>query len=172
MRNFILFILLSFLLISAKYSLDIDTSAKIKAMFIYSFARYIEWPPSYKKGDFLIGVLGNPPLYDELLKMSRTKKIYNQNIKILKFNNVNEITNCHILFIPRYMSDKASEAIKKVSKYSTLVITEKEGLISKGAGINFVIKDHKQNYELGKTNILRKKLKVSNTLETLAISVK
>ena len=33
-------------------SQKVDTNAKIKAVFIYNFTKYIEWPQEYKTGEF------------------------------------------------------------------------------------------------------------------------
>ena len=48
-----------------------DTNAKIKAVFIYNFTKYIEWPKESSTGSFKIGVYENKLLYDELIKMSQ-----------------------------------------------------------------------------------------------------
>ena len=53
-----------------------------------------------------------------------------------------------------------------------LIITEKEGLVEKGAGINFIIKNNRQKFELNKKNVEKYKLKVSSNLEALAFTVK
>jgi hypothetical protein len=59
-----------------------------------------------------------------------------------------------------------------VKLHNTLIITEKQGLVEKGAGINFVIKNNRQKFELNKKNVERYKLKVSSNLEALAFTVK
>jgi len=45
-------------------------------------------------------------------------------------------------------------------------------LVDKGAAINFVVRENKQKFELSKKNIENQKLKVSSSLEALAITVK
>ena len=35
-----------------------EANAKIKAIYIYNFTKYIEWPDSYKEGSFVIGFIG------------------------------------------------------------------------------------------------------------------
>jgi len=55
---------------------------------------------------------------------------------------------------------------------SALIVTDKEGLASKGAAINFVIVENKQKIELNKSNIERYKLKVAEQLVSMAVPVK
>lgn len=152
----------------------VDTNAKIKAVFLYNFTKYIEWPSSYKSGNFVVGVLGaNSSLYKELSIMSRTKKVANQDFEIQTYKSISEIDEkVHILYVPDEESPKLKEAIQKLNGKSTLIVTESPGLSTQGAGINFVIVDNRQKFELNKSNVERHNLKVSKSLEDLALVVK
>lgn len=149
-----------------------DTNSKIKAVFIYNFTKYIEWPSTYKKGSFKVAVVGETPLYNELSKMAQTKKVAGQSFEVKKYKSVTEIEKCHIVYLPKEKTESLPKLLSKVKQYSTLIVTEQTGLIDKGAGINFVIQNNKQKFELNKRNVEKQKLKVSSNLEALAFSVK
>ena len=149
-----------------------DTNAKIKAVFLYNFTKYIEWPKEERSGKFVFGVLGNSPLYTELSNMSKTKKVNGSPIEVKKFNSPNEINGCHVIYVPPASSGKWTEVLKKVSGKSTLLVSEKPGLAKQGAIINFVVKDNRQKFELNLSNAQKHELKVSSSLEALAIVVK
>lgn len=173
MKKLIPILLLLFIFGSSfNQRITVDTNAKLKAVFIYNFTKYIEWPKKYQEGYFVLGVLGETPLFSELTKMAQTKKIGSQSILVKKFTSISEIENCHLLYVTDKKSIDLDDIIKKTKTASTLIITEKEGLVDKGAGINFVVRDNKQKFEMNKQNIQTKKLKVSSNLEALAISVK
>ena len=137
-----------------------------------NFTKLIEWPKSYREGNFIVGVVGESPLYSELSKMSKTKKVANQSLQIKKFSTSKEIGKCHILYVSKGQGQDISSVLKKVKSNSTLIITEERGLVDKGAGINFIIKDNRQKFELNKENVEKYKLKVSSNLEALAFTVK
>ena len=163
------------ILITLFVSISICSNAqvpKLQSIFIYNFSKYIEWPASYTSGNFIIGVFGQSPLTKELNNLSKSKKVGNQPIVINKFNNVSEISKCNILFVPKNKSDEINNIINKLKGQNTLIITEKEGMAKKGAGINFIIADNKQKFELNEANILKSNLKVSTSLLNLAILVK
>ncbi len=147
-----------------------DTNAKIKALFVYNFTKYIEWPNEYKTGDFIIGILGESAVVESLQEMAKTKKVFDQNIQVVQYKNTAEIKKCHMLIIPEKEDDKVNECLSKTSSQSTLIVTEKAGL-GKIAGINFVIVQSKQKFELNKNNLENRKLKVSSNLLSLAIVV-
>lgn len=167
-----IFILLFILNSGFKLDGNIDTNAKIKAVFIYNFTKYIEWPQAYKEGEFTIGIVGETPLYSELIKMTETKKVANQTLEVKKFSSSNDVTKCHILYVSKDKSQSLTDIIKKVKNNSTLLVTEESGLADKGSGINFIIKDNRQKFELNKSNVEKYKLKVSSNLEALAFTVK
>ena len=149
-----------------------SSNAKIKATFLYNFTKYIDWPDKYKEGNFIIGVLGTTPFYNDLNTLLSTKTVGNQKFEIKSFSNVESISgNCHILFIPAENSSMLSEVLKKLKGKSTLIVTEKNGLARQGSAINFIIENNKQRFELNKNNIAKYNLKVSLTLESLAIKV-
>ncbi|MBX2958896.1 MAG: YfiR family protein [Flavobacteriales bacterium] len=167
-------IFLGLFILSSGFKMNntIDTNAKIKAVFIYNFTKYIEWPAPYKEGDFTIGVIGETSLYSELIKMTETKKVANQTLDVKKYNSLAEVSKCHILYVCKDKSDQLSEIVKKIKNNSTLIVTEENGLADKGAGINFIIKENRQKFELNKGNVEKYKLKVSSNLEALAFTVK
>jgi hypothetical protein len=134
---------------------DFDTVNKMRSLYIYNFTKYIDWPAAYKEGSFIIGLVGDSPMFDELVKLSKDKKAVNQTIEIKKFSDPGSITKCHILVIPREAVEKinVNDAITKAKNYSTLVVTEKDGMAKQGAGINFVVVDNKLKFELNKGRV-------------------
>ena len=137
-----------------------------------NFTKLVEWPQSYRQGNFVVGVVGDSPLYTELSKMAKTKKVANQTLEIKKFGATNDIGKCHILYVSKNKSEDISSVVKKVKSNSTLIVTEKQGLVDRGAGINFIVKNNRQKFELNKKNVEKYKLKVSSNLEALAFTVK
>jgi hypothetical protein len=165
--SFGLFVL-AFIFISAK---TYDTNAKIKAVFLYNFTKYIEWPKEQRQGKFVFGILGDSPLYTELSNMAKTKQAAGLTIEVKKFGNVNELVDCHVLYVPTSQSGKWDAVYSKMGAKSTLLVTEQPGLAKKGAAINFVVKDNRQKFELNLNNAQKQGLKVSSSLEALAILV-
>ena len=93
-------------------------------------------------------------------------------LEIKRFSTVNDISKCNIIFVSENKSQEINSVVKKVKPNSTLIITTKQGLVDKGSGINFIVKNNRQKFELNKQNVERYKLKVSSNLEALAFTVK
>jgi hypothetical protein len=142
---------------------------KFKALFIYNFLKYIEWPESYKSGDIVIGVMGSSSIIKELETIAGSQKVGNQNLKIKSFTSVDDITNCHLLFIPASKGSSLPQIISKVAGYNILLVSDTKGGIQLGTGINFIMDGDKLKFEINKGHIERKGLKVGGALLNLGI---
>lgn len=152
----------------------ITTSAqteKIKTAYIYQFLRFIEWCPEFKTGDFVIAVLGDSPIYDELLKTSKGKKIGIQNIVVKKYTSQDEIVKTNILVLPSGRSSQLSSVLLRIGSNCTLVISEKAGHYRDGAAISFIEEGGKLLFELNKSSFTNRSLGVNAQLQTLAKTV-
>ena len=166
MKRFLLIIATIFMLSNIGLA---QNTAKIQSIFIYNFIKLIEWPSSYKSGTFNIVVLGNDPIYNELVQLAKAKKAGSQSIKVTKVNGVEEIGNPHILYVPRSKSNQIVPAKGTIGAKSTLLITDSKSGISDGADINFIIVGNKPKFEITTEGANAKKLKISSSLLNLGI---
>jgi hypothetical protein len=166
MKKYLLIIAAIFMISNIGFA---QNTAKIQSIFIYNFIKLIEWPSAYKSGTFNITVLGNDPIYNELVQLAKAKKAGNQTIKVAKVNNVGDIGNPHILYIPKSKSNTISAAKGNIGAKSTLLISDSKSGISDGADINFIIVDNKPKFEITTKAAVTKKLKISSSLLNLGI---
>jgi hypothetical protein len=168
----LLVIVLGIFMLSASYQPKDDVNAKFKAIYLYNFAKYIEWPDAYKDGNFVIAVYGSyNTLLTELNKMASTKTAGTQKFEIKPVTSLDAAAKYQILFVSKENMGQFSDVIAKLKGRGTLLVTEKDGMAKKGSAINFVVVDNKQKFELNKTNAEKHYLKVSKNLESLAILV-
>jgi hypothetical protein len=141
--------------------------ASAQSMFIYNFSRLIEWPVSYKSGPFIIATMGSG-LTSELNNYTKGKRVGSQVIEVKQFKNPEDITKCHILFVPFSRTKQMNEILTKLSGQNTLIIAEKNGAIDEGAAINFVIVGDKLKFELKPENASKYGIKLSSKLTEMA----
>lgn len=166
-----LFLLLTVPLFSFVRIGEVDTTAKMRALYVYQFTKYIEWPASTKQGNFVVGVLGNTHVYQELVNTTANKKVGTQSLEIILYNNLAAVEKCQILLVSKENSDNIKDIVNKIKQHHTLVVTERAGLAKQGAAISFIVQENKQKFELSKTNAEKNELRISANLETLAIKV-
>jgi hypothetical protein len=144
---------------------------KVMATYLYNFIKFIDWPVASQNEEFVIGVIGETPVYKELEKLVAGRKVYNHPIVLKKFADATVLTRCHVIFLPDNYSDKIDCILNKFKLFNTLIVCERSGMIKKGSAISFVVQHSKLKYELSKTNIKNSGLHVDNQLGLLAANV-
>lgn len=142
---------------------------KYISLYIYNFTKHIEWPDEYKGGNFIIDVLGHNSVYEKLSGVLNKKNRGGQQFVVNHPASVDKIhPDCHILFIGHWRSSKLDKALNRVGQTGTLIVTEKQGMLDRGADINLVIGKKKIMYEFNKTNLKKRDLSFSTDLTSLA----
>ena len=86
-----------------------------------NFTKLVEWPQTYREGEFVIGVIGSSPIYTELEKMAKTKKEFafsngdSVEEKVTGFKGTITgtsfyITGCNMYLVTAKAKDEFSEA--------------------------------------------------------------
>ena len=149
-------------------SAQLATDYKVHANIIYRFTKYIEWPESKQAGDFVIGIIGDSPLYEELSTLTANKSVGNQKIIVKKVSAGAAAYTCQMLFI----SQDESRSLKRIAlltqEQPVLLITEDNGLAKKGSCINFIIVDEHLKLEINKNSVLSRNLNIASELLKLA----
>ncbi len=146
---------------------DVSTA---KAMFIYNFTRYIEWPKEANNGNFVISVYGSNQLFNELKEYLSNKLIGTRSITVQKASSSEGIENCQVLFVGFGKTKELKDLKIKIEKNNTLVISEKEGALDDGAAINFVLVGDKLTYEIRQGNAAKAGLKFNSQIFNFAKS--
>ena len=142
----------------------------LKAAFIYKFTKYIEWNAASGEKEFVIGVIGDSPIYDALEQIAATNRVNDMRISVRRFNNADEISFCHILFIARHNTISLRSILTQISK-GTLTISEQDGFAKQGTALNFVVTGSSLKFEANMKSINSAGLKISSQLLKLAILV-
>lgn len=147
---------------------DTDTTAIVKAAYIYNFAKLIDWPSSNKKGNFIIGVYGQTNVYQELIKKYSAKRIGTQNIEIKKLSETPDVGDVHVLFIAKDNTKDLKSILNFIEFEPVLVITEDENTLDKGSVINFLIIDNSLKFGLNISEAQNRQLIIGSRLKDLA----
>jgi hypothetical protein len=149
-----------------------DTSAMIKASYLYNFTKYIDWPDSYKDGNFVISVMGSSNLHQELVKKYSSKQVGQQQIEVRKLSKTLKVSKCHLLYISSEFAELLPQIASELSNKPTLIVTDIEGSLENGSSLNFLFIEKGWQFELNTQSAEKKNLFIGSTLKSLARSVK
>lgn len=143
---------------------------EVYSMMVFNFSKYVQWPDNGNT-EFVIGVIGNEEVFKTLNSWYSGKPKGNKKFVIKNFKNAAEVQDCQILYIDRSKSGEFETVNAKVKGKGTLVVTDRNGLGSKGSCINFKTVEDKLKFELNQTAIEVSNLKVSSALTSMAILI-
>lgn len=137
--------------------------SKFKAIIVYNFTKYIEWP-NISNNEFVISILDNKELSNELRTIAEKKKIGVNKLVIKDITQIEEINNCQIIYIPNRRIKDLTECLAKSQNQNVLIVTEFDNGCQKGAGINILSEGGSLSFEIKKNNITNKGLILSSYL--------
>jgi hypothetical protein len=148
---------------------EANTVAMIKANYLFNFSKYSDWPDEYKSGKFNVGVYGDENVYEELLDKYATKSIGSQMLEVTQFESVSEIKRPHVLFVSKEKRKELSQLTKKLSKKSTMIISDFSGALDEGVMINFVVKEGNIRFEINEKEADQRKIILGDKIKNWAI---
>jgi hypothetical protein len=147
----------------------------VKAAFLYSFGRYVEWPKGasdQSSGAFVIGVCGEDPFEQILDRIAQSKTIQGRRIVVQRMATVEELQPCQILFVSRSIPPPQQiTIINKMRNDGTLLVGESPGFAERGGGINFFLEGGTVRFEINVEAIRREKLLLDAKLLNLGKKV-
>jgi len=147
-----------------------EQEADLKAVFIYNFTRYVEWNVNQNESEFIIGIVGNSAIDKPISQIAKTNTVNSKRIIIKHFSRPEDISYCHILFIPSGRAVDTKTILDNVDK-GTLTIGDGADMARNGACLNFVLSNDKLKFEANLNALAIAGLKASSQLLKLAIIV-
>lgn len=148
---------------------------QIKAVFIYKFCLYIEWPPGTFNDPhtpLTIGVVDADDIAAELEIKSKDRTIDGRPLAVRRLDSTSSLDNVQLLFISHTQQNKLPHWIALAKKYPLLVITEMPSGLDAGSSINFALQDNRVRFDVGLTAVQRQGLKLSAQLLQVARTVR
>jgi len=111
-----------------------------KALYLFNFAKYTEWPKQAFADDnapFVLGILGKDPFHADI-DIIKGKTIKGRKLVVRYFDFIQEVTNCHLLFICASETNNLTQVLQAVEHLSILTISEADGFIEQSGMINLV----------------------------------
>jgi hypothetical protein len=147
-----------------------DDNAKIKAVFIYNFTKYIEWPNIDQINTFKIGIYDNSTLLAELQKMANFKKINDVKFEVIELQSLKQIDKSfNILFLNDKKKFPLGSIYSAIGDHPILAVTDSYN--EDQVMIDFRIVGERQRFALNVKELEKQGLKVASVLEKLATPI-
>ncbi len=136
----------------------------VRAIYVFNFIHYVEWPNEKNFDKFKIGVFGNENIYKELLKQTKDTTIRGIPISVVYFRKEKFISKVQVLYVDFRYNDYVPELLKKAEKETSLLVTDRYPLLNKTMLNILPLDKGRKRYELNKANIKKANLIPTNQL--------
>jgi hypothetical protein len=119
---------------------------QLKAVFLFNFARFVEWPPNAfpdSAAPLVIGVLGTDPFGAYLDETVRGERMNEHPLVVRRFRRVEDIAACHILFVADPGKGHLKPILDSLKGRSVLTVSDVDRFASKGGMIGFFSDQHR-----------------------------
>ena len=112
-----------------------ETPYEVRAVFLYKFAQFTEWPKEAfadENAPFVFGILGKDPFGNDI-DIIKGATLKGRKLEVKYFSHeqfrskVKEVKDCHILFISDSEEKWLPEILKALENTSILTVGESEG---------------------------------------------
>ena len=119
---------------------------QLKAVFLYNFTQFVEWPTHSFTSDqapMVIGILGTDPFGSYLEETVAGENINGHPLRVQRYSTVEEIGSCQILFINVADKNKREQIIVKLKGRNILTVSDAPDFLLQGGMIRFFTKQDK-----------------------------
>jgi hypothetical protein len=144
---------------------------QIKAVFLYNFAQFVEWPSSTlpeSESPLVIGILGNDPFGKYLDETVRGENVNGHPLVVQRFPTLDKVSDCHILFVNYLKGDDIKPVFEKMKAKNVLTVSDRPNFIQQGGMVRLFTDKNKTKIQINHELAKNADLTISSKLLRLA----
>jgi YfiR/HmsC-like len=122
------------------------TEYEVKAVFLFNFTQFVDWPAAaFSDGSspLIIGVLGSDPFGEALEDAIQGETVNGRPLAVRRYSKVEDIDHCHVLFINLPNNQQLSDVLEQMRERSILTVSDSTEFARSGGAIQFITVDNK-----------------------------
>lgn len=146
-----------------------DLADKLRAAFIYNFAKFVTWPPSRLSADeqpIRLCVLGDTPFATLLASTVGGKTAGSHPLEVVDAQQAEQLSGCHIAYFPDLSEDRQS--IMAQQQAQQVLTVHQESAVNAAGVVRFYLEDRRIRLEINNRAAEAADLKISAKLLALA----
>jgi hypothetical protein len=158
-------------LFSAGARAQVTDQYRVKAAFLYNFAKFVEWPPQSFQAPsvpFVIGVVGKNPFGNALVEAVAGKTLAGQPFQVREVTDPQQAADCQILFVSASERKHLKPLLDAIENCGVLTVGETENFAAEGGIINFKIEGGSIRFQINLAAARKQQLRISAKLLSLA----
>jgi hypothetical protein len=139
--RFLRILLVSSLLCVPAAGAPVANEYQVKAVFLFNFSRFVEWPASAfasEDAPFVVGIFGHDPFGGDLDEVVKGETVNGRPLVVKRLQSPAEAAACQIVFIHQSEASRLSDVLSSLGHRSTLTVSDVPGTAQRGVMIRLV----------------------------------
>jgi len=157
-------------LCAAAHAADDPLEYRVKAAFVFNFARFVTWPASRfatPDAPVEICVLGSPGFGDVLEETVAGKTAGARSLHVRRVEQSRDLLDCHVAYVMTDTSAQTEHLLSQVTGRGVLTVYEAPSALPGGI-VRFYLEDRRVRFEINAAEAEREHLQVSSKLLAVA----
>jgi hypothetical protein len=140
---------------------------QVKAVFLFNFTHFVEWPADAFAGPaapFVIGVLGQDPFGSALDEAVRGETVNGRPLVVQRYSGITDLKPCQILFIDRSIDGEMEKALASLGHQRTLTVSDLDAATPRAVIIRFLNENQKIRLQINVDSARSAGLTISSKL--------
>jgi len=154
------------LLVSAP-ALPAPTETQVKAVFLFNFARFVDWPAlTYVSANapFAVCVYGDDPFGADLDAVLRGETVNGRPMVARRLHELRELTQCQIVFIAGSADGELESIVAALDRRATLTVSDLEGAARRGVMVRMQTENGKIRLRVNIDAVRAARITISSNL--------
>jgi hypothetical protein len=148
-----------------------DREHRVKAVFLFNFAQFVDWPEEAfdgPKDSLVVGILGDDPFHEFLDEVVKGESVREHPIVIKRFRRIEDVKVCHVLFIGADEAAHLDGTVAALKARKILTVGESRDFLAHGGMILLVNEGGRVRFKVNLDALQEANLSVSSKLLRLA----
>ena len=143
---------------------------RVKAAYIYNFAKYVDWPGVESK-DFRVCSAGRDDLGGALFALDR-RLAQGREIQVRQNVALDQLKDCQIIFVGDRDNKLLASVVRQLGGAPVLIVSDNQQAVDAGAHIALASAEDRVEFDVNLANLQRANLKASSQMLKLARTTK
>ena len=148
---------------------------EVKASFVYTVAKFVEWPVAAfvdASSPLVFGILGEDPIEELLQHIAAGKSVGGHPVQVIHLTDGDEPVGCHVLYVGRSEAARVDEVIARLRNSSVLTVGEFDRFAQRGGVLRLRLEDNMVRFEVNVDAAERARLQISSKILKLGTIVR
>jgi uncharacterized protein DUF4154 len=154
---------------------ETDLERTVKAVFLFKFLNYADWPPTAftdANAPYVIGIYGADAMASDLAQLAEGRTVSGRSVEVRRLRRTDSLAGVHVLFVGAADAAQLPALARAALRQPLLVVSEGEGALDAGSAISLLVVDGRVRFDVALDAADKSGVHLSSRLLSVARTVR